>query len=736
MLTSRLAPSSDLPTWALVLAIALSFASLVFLIVEMRRRERGGRPILASGILAVLALLLAVLRPVRVAARESVVGARVVVLGDASRSMALGTDLGASSRAEARDRAIAAIIQNGQNSRISTLGFGSGAPRALAQGPNGSLDPRSDLTSAIHALAASTDERPAAIVVVSDGRLDDPPADAPKNALEALGEALKIPVHTVAVARNGVPDASVRRVSNVGAAVAHVPLPLRVDVGCTGGLACEELTVTARELREDGPPALLASALAHLKDGVGTVDMTVTLERAGPRIVEVEITAPAGDAIPENDRRLVTLNVTRERVRVLHVAGRPTNDVRALRQWLKSDASVDVVAFFILRTPADDPQALPEDLALIPFPVDELFSEHLPSFDAVVLQDFDAQPYGLERHLPALAKYVHSGGGLIMVGGPNSFVAGGYAGTPLGDVLPVMLDASPGATAADTAPFTPSVTSVGKNAPIFAPLRAILGDDLPDMPGANILGDARSGGSVLWTHPTRKTKSGAPMPVLAIGEQGDGRSIALGVDGGWLFEFSELGARAAGRGFGAFWDGLLGWLMRDPRFEPAQIDVVNGCTAGIATTLRVRSNESGPIVLDIARLDKSAAPVHLTGVLAERTDREGEAELTVPPLEAGGYAARLRIGDSAATRRDFACEAGGDEWADSRPDADRLKALAAATGGTFIWANEPAKIPLPKATVVSAERHVAPIAPPWLWTLAAAALLGAHWFIRRRAGLV
>ncbi|MGH7327904.1 MAG: hypothetical protein ACREJX_06095, partial [Polyangiaceae bacterium] len=217
---------------------------------------------------------------------------------------------------------------------------------------------------------------------------------------------------------------------------------------------------------------------------------------------------------------------------------------------------------------------------------------------------------------------------------------------------------------------------------------------------------------------------------------GDGRSIALGVDGGWLFEFSELGAKTAGRGFGAFWDGLLGWLMRDPRFEPAQIDVMNGCTAGIATALRVRSNESGPIALDIARLDKSVAPIHLTGMLAERSDREGEAELTVPALEAGGYAARLRIGDSAATRRDFACEAGGDEWADSRPDADRLKSLASATGGTFMWADEPAKIPLPKATVVSAERHVAPIAPPWLWTLVAASLLGMHWFVRRRAGLV
>lgn len=735
MLTNRLAPSSDLPSWALALACVLAVASLVLLVVEMKRRERGGAAILVTGVVAVLALLVAVLRPVRVVARESVVGARVVVLGDASRSMALGTDLGGGSRADARDRAIATILKEGENSRFSTLGFGNGAPKPLVPGKDGSLAARSDLSSAIHAIAASTDERPAAIVVVSDGRLDDPPDGASQSTLQLLGDTLKVPIHTIAVAKTGQPDASVRRVSNVGAAVAHVPLPLRVDVGCSGGLACDELTVTARELREDGPPALLASALAHLKDGVGTVDMTVTLERAGPRIVEVEITAPAGDTIPDNDRRFVSLNVTRERVRVLHVAGRPTNDVRALRQWLKADASVDVVAFFILRTPTDDPQATPDDLALIPFPVDELFSEHLPSFDAVVLQDFDAQPYGLEHHLPALAQYVRSGGGLIMVGGPNSFVAGGYAGTPLGDVLPVALDASPGATAADTASFTPVVTTTGKNAPIFAPLRSVLGDELPEMPGANILGDARPGGSVLWTHPTRKTRSGAPMPVLAIGEEGDGRSIALGVDGGWLFEFSALGAKAAGRGFGAFWDGLLGWLMRDPRFEPAQIDLTNACIAGVPTTLRIRSSESGAMTLDVTRLDKSVPPVHVTGTLTERGG-DNEAELTLPALEAGGYAARLRIGDGAATRRDFACEVGGDEWADSRPDGERLQALAKATGGVFAWADAAGKIPLPKATVVSAERHVAPLAPPWLWTLLAAALLGGHWFVRRRAGLV
>src|SRR5947209_632719 len=124
---------------------------------------------------------------------------------------------------------------------------------------------------------------------------------------------LHVPIHTIATTNASPPDASVRRVSAAGAAVAHVPLPLKVEVGCAGGLSCDELTVTARELREDGPPALLATRLSHLKDGKGTVDLDVTLDRAGARILEIAITPPSGDTIPENDRRLLTFNVARER---------------------------------------------------------------------------------------------------------------------------------------------------------------------------------------------------------------------------------------------------------------------------------------------------------------------------------------------------------------------------------------------------------------------------------------
>lgn len=757
-MNTRLAVNGDLPTWAAILALVLVGVSLALLLgLELRKRERGGVLIVATGVLALGALLAAILRPVRVAARESVVGAKVVVLADVSRSMALPQD--GKTRADVEARVLAELGKSAKDARLHVLGFGSGAPAPLG-GAEGAREkkageppevpssivaraPRTDLASALRAIATSAEERPQAIVVVSDGRLDDPGEDAPAAAYAALARDLKVPVHTIATTVDEPADASIRRVAAAGAAVAHVPLPIRVEVGCSGGLSCDDVAVTARELREDGPPAMLATGLTHIKDGKGTVDLQVTFDRAGARILELSIAAPSGDTIPENDRRLLTFNVARERVRVLHVAGRPTNDVRALRQWLKSDASVDVVAFFILRTQADNPNARQEDLSLIPFPVDELFTEHLPSFDAVVLQDFDAQPYGLERHLPQLARYVRAGGGLIMVGGQNSFVAGGYANTPLAEVLPVSLDGTPGATAADVANVTPVWTDEGRAAPLLAPLHDVAGEDLPVMPGANVLGDVRQGGLVLWAHPTRTTKTGAPMPILAIGDQGDGRSIALGIDGAWQLEFSQLAARTSGRGYGAMWDGLLGWLMRDPRFEPGQLDLAEPCVAGEPAKLRVRA--PGPAAakgatIEVKRLDRSAGKDEgetAKVVVPPRTVSGATAasEVVLPPLPAGGYTARLKLGSGPTTRRDFACEAGGDEWADSRPDETRLRALAKATGGTFRRATDSLALPLPKPAVVSAERHVVPLAPAWAWTLAAAVALGVHWFARRRSGL-
>jgi uncharacterized membrane protein len=753
--------SGDLARPFVILACALAALSAGLLLLELWRSRRA-RPssfrIGASGLLAVLGLLAAVLRPVGIVSKGSLVGPKVIVLADASRSIDLPGLEG--TRRQMIDRALGELETRSGEVRYTVLAFGDGAPTPIdgSGGTGAAGDPtkiaapgkaarapfhprarlRSDLGAALEAVARAADERPSAVVVLSDGRLDRPGETGAGEAARAALGALQIPIHTVSLADTAPRDASIRRVLAAGAAVAHQPFSLRIEIGCDGGLSCGDVPVVARELREKGEPTDLASGTAHVVGGRATVELPMTIERAGARILEISIQAPEGDVIPENDRRYITLDVIRDRVRVLHVAGRPTYDVRALRMWLKSDASVDVVAFFILRTPADHVEAASDELALIPFPVDELFNEHLPSFDAVVLQDFNAEPYGLTKHLPSLARYVEKGGGLIMVGGPDAFGPGHYGGTRLADVLPVELSADRREQGTDLAGFTPRFTEAGRVAPVLAPLRALIGEDLPEMPGVDLVGDARPDATVLLEHPTRKTASGAPMPVLALGEHGSGRTMALTVDGSHRLLFSAFAASAAGRAHGAFWDAMLGWLMRDPRFEPAVIDVRGGCVAGEDTTLTLRPlpGPSGEATVKIVRLGSG----EVAATLKTPVDGSGAAiDLQAGKLAAGGYSAVVEIGKGTTkgptTRRDFACESGGDEWADSRPDEDRLRAIAAATGGVFVRAGDAGKLPLPEATQVATERQVAAVLPVWAWTTMAALLLGLHWIVRRRGGL-
>ena len=749
-MTERWALSGDLALAFVVLACVLSALGLVLLGVELfrGRTKPGAVAIAISGALALAALLLAILRPVTIASRGTTVGSRVVVLFDGSRSMDLAGDGGP--RRKVGLTAVSALAKRATDVRLGVFRFGD---TALVQLPlaSGGVEnseaatfrpsARSDLGAALEALAQASDERPRALVVISDGRLDRPPAEGTAAATRAAMGALDVPVHTVSVASEAPRDASVRNVRIAGAAVAHQPLALRVEVGCTGGLPCDDIPVTVRELHEAGEARTLAQGTAHVENGSGIIELSVTLDRAGTRILEVGIKSPSGDEIPDNDTRFVATTVTRDRVRVLHVAGRPTYDVRALRMWLKSDASVDLVAFFILRTPDDDVNASQDELALIPFPVDELFSQHLSSFDAVVLQDFNARPYGLEKYLPTLARYVQGGGGLIMVGGPDAFVTGHYAGSALAEVLPVDLRLPQDENPVDLGAFTPRVTEVGRAAPVLAPIRDLVGDIFPEMPGTNVVGEARRGTTVLLEHPTRKTRAGGAMPVLALGEKGSGRTIALTVDGSHKLLFSTFAAEsAAGRAHGAFWDALLGWLMKDPRFEPAILDVPGGCIAGEPTTLLLRPlpGQRGEASVKIARLGGGGTAVR---TLTVPVPGDGQpVEIPVGSLEPGGYAVSAEIGQGpdkgAPARRDFACERGGDEWADPRPDIDRLEAIAEATGGTFVKAADIESLPLPAATEVSAERRVSAILPPWSWTLAASMLLGVHWILRRRKGLV
>lgn len=740
--------SEDLPPWAIATVAALVVAAIVLLVLEVRRGGARVGATLLTGIVGMGTLGLAILRPVHVTTEGKLAGAPVAVLVDQSRRLLLPAGDG-TRRARALE-VVRSLPGKLTKARLEVFGFGDGGLVPWSGEGEGQERPNfsthSDLVTALELLASRAGERPRAVIVVSDGRLTRPgPGFDPESLSRAAGG---LPVHTVALGEEAPKDASVRAVRSTGTAVAHQSFPLEVEVGCDPRLDCSAIPVVVRELLEGEEPVELATGTADASSGSARIELEITLERAGPRIVEVALRPPPGDEVPANDLRLIDFQVARDRVRILHVAGRPTYDVRALRRFLKADESIDLVAFFILRTLQDRTDAEDSELALIPFPVDELFTEHLPSFDAVVLQDIDAVQYKLQRHLPALAAYVRGGGGLIMVGGPSAFVGGGYADTPLEEVLPIALES--GDEPFDRGQFVPRYTDAGRAAPILEPLRQLLGERLPRMTGSNTLGASRPGALVLWEHPERRTDGpdSRPMPLLAVAEVGDGRSIALGVDGTHLLTFSDLGAEVAGRGHGALWEGLLGWLMRDPRYEPASMQLTGPCIEGEPNTLRLTAlpDLEGNVVLELSRLGASPSGARGARVGAssdnaplrtlEPARREGRVHVfELGELPAGGYIARATLGNAPPTRFVFACEKAGEAWADSRPDAERLRAISAATRGVATSWSDLGALPEPEVTLVAALRHSSPVLPPWAWTLMASLSLGAHWLLRRTGGL-
>ena len=722
--------SEDLSTPVLAVALASLLLWLVFLVIELKSRDRFGVAIALSGLVAAVFLGATLLRPAHVTQKGSVVGSKVTVLIDASRRLSLPD--GKLTRRQRAEQAVEAIEHHFEHARLDLSAFGENGIRPYARkGELAEFSSESDLVRALEALAESPGERSRAVVVVSDGRFSQPAPGLSDEALDRLVNRVGVPIHTVNVATRVPKDASVRGVRAAGAAVAHQPLAVTVEIGCHE-LDCASVPVTIREMLRGEDPAVLAEGVAKVREGRATVELPIVLDRAGPRVVEVGIGAPSGDEVPENDRRLITFNVTRDRIRLLHVAGRPTYDVRALRMWLKADSSVDLVAFFILRTKENNSMSDDSEMALIPFPVDELFTEHLPSFDAIVLQDIDAEEYQLSRHLTSIEAYVRAGGGLIMVGGPASFIGGNYAGTRLEQVLPVGLD--PNKEPFGLEEFTPRYTAAGLAASVLRPLRALLGIALPQMPGSNTLGPAQDGALVLWEHPTRVNDS-TPMPVLALREVGDGRSIALGVDGTHLLAFSQQAVGSAGRGYGALWEGLLGWLMRDPRYEAGSVELVAPCFAGQPTKLRLV-----PLTAEKARVQVELTKLGRDGEkpIVKELSSPGDAqpiEVDLGPLEVGGYTAKARIGAAPPGRLDFACEQGGEAWQDSRPDPTRLERIAQLTAGRAVDVDSITSLPTPPETQVSVERHVRPVMPAWLWALGATLALGVHWLLRRRGGL-
>ena len=493
------------------------------------------------------------------------------------------------------------------------------------------------------------------------------------------------------------------------------------------------------QLIHDG--VVVQERVANVDDtGEGEVVFSVVPRALGRDVFRVAIPLADDDAVPENNARDLMIRVMRDRLRVLLVAGRPTWDVRFLRAFLERDPSIDLISFFILRTTADMANADPDELALIPFPTDELFREHLGSFDVIFFQDFDFEPYDMASYLPGIARYVERGGSFAMIGGIGSFGSGKYASTPLAGVLPVEFDdVSRPERGVRAEHFAPQIADAFAQHPMVrlvddVTANAALWANLAPLAGVNRLRSAKEGAQVLLRHPRDGT------PVLASASVEEGRVIAFAADSSWRWGMTSAGETGDASVHARFWDRTLRWLARDPVLEPSRITSDQeryspGARMEIRGVLRDARYASLPrdqeLLLEV-RLDEEV-------IASRRIDLDAGDALALSleaPQTPGVYHLVARSPEGDLVKEPFVVDGGGLELADVRVRRDYLAAIAESSGGESVESDDlpsdPALLDRTRRSVRGSVRRVV-FANPLLVT-ALIMLLGASWWTRRRWG--
>lgn len=718
-------------------AWVLGLALLALWLIELRSIRGEGDPrrrfaLAALGGLGIFAVYLLALQVTLVRETFEEVAGGTGILLDNSRSMTLS---GASGP---RNDAVRALVGKWQeDNRVNPVVylFGSNTRGAIWEGLADSYEPSDDETKIREALnyvlAKGADQDLGSLVVVTDG------ADMSFRAETlALGSGAPA-IHAIVIGGDDpLDDQAIVSLHADPTAYVGVPAVIRADVRAVGDLRETELRVQLwHESR------LEQEAIAVLDaTGRGAVSFEVTPQRTGRALYRLLIPAASGDEVPQNNDRAALLRVGRERLRALLVAGRPSWDVRFLRDFLKRDGSVDLVSFFILRAAADLTAAPTNELALIPFPTDELFREHLGSFDVVIFQNFDYAPYEMQTYLPRIRDYVRRGGAFVMIGGDRSFAEGRYTGTAIEEILPVKLGA-PGVLKGS---YRAEVSKQLARHPIVA-----LGPDpaltrqtwrsLPAMHGANVVSAVKEEAQVLLRHPRARLRGGARLPILVVGESGRGRVAAMTSDASWRWRFAADDTTVGSDEYELFWDRMIRWLTRDPLLEPARISTDReryGIGGEIAVSGRLRDEAYRP--MKEARAELHFQPgIDEKAVAVVDADVDGQLRATLQaPSEPGAYEVIASVEGKELAREVFIVEESGDELADLEAMPEQLEAVAEQTGGrVFLGIEDVPGLSELASTTRRAAGLVSrqPLSNPW-FILLVVLLLGATWVLRRRWG--
>jgi hypothetical protein len=692
--------------------------------------------------LAYLVLAICLLRPVLLL--SSAVPQRNVlgILLDDSRSMRLA-DLAGMSRLDAvrrvfGDSAGSLTRQLGDRFVLRFFRFAADAgPLGSANGLVGS-GTRTNLAAALDAARQELSGVPlAGMVLVTDGA-DNSGGDLTAPLLALRGR--KVPVYTVGVGQERFArDLAIERVAIPASALAGAGILAEVVIRVRG-LGGNPVTVTAED---EGRIVIERQIEAPETGDVVRARLRLPPMAEGPHRLTFRVRPAQGEIVTENNEFRSVLRVRSGPERILYLEGEPRPEFAFLRRAVAGDSALSLVAMLrsakgkFLRLGVRDSMEL---VGGFPTRREDLFR-----YRALVLGSIEASFFTGDQ-LRMLADFVsRRGGGLVALGGRAALAEGGFAGTPLAEVLPVSLDA-PIAAATGTGAVELSVraTAAGRLHPALqlwsTESPAGRWDSLPPLTSVNRLGALKPGATALLTG---KVAGGGDVPVLAVQRFGRGTAAVFGVQDTWLWQM-HANVPLEDQTHESLWRQLLRWSLDE---VPDRVELS-------ASPTRVAPGE--PVVLRARVADEAYLETNDAQVTARVTTPAGrlvEVPLAWTLKEDGAYEGRFVAeemgmygieGDSrrgndttrAASAALLVDDYGADvEQAELR--APLLRRIATETGGRYYPLADASRL---AEDVVFTESGVTVRESRDLWDMPImffllVVLLGAEWSYRRWRGL-
>ena len=440
--------------------------------------------------------------------------------------------------------------------RIVSLGDGDGNRGTLL------------MEALANAMAEEPRSRLAGAILVTDGQLHDieraPDLPAPLHALltgqETDWDRRLMVQNAPAFAILGEPVQLTLRIEDQGAVPANIPPMADIEIAVDGGEP-QRFNVPVGE----------------------DLELPITLQHGGMNVIQFTLPEQDGELTTRNNAAVVQINGVRDRLRVLLVSGEPHAGERTWRNLLKSDASVDLVHFTILRPPEKQDGVPVNELSLIAFPTRELFLDKVDEFDLIIFDRYKRRGILPSIYLDNVRRYVEAGGALLIAAGPDFASADSIYRSPLADIIP----AAPTGRVLEEI-YRPTVTDIGQRHPVTEGFQPVTEDGEPDWGRWLRLIDVvpERGTSVMAGTDER--------PLLVLDRVGEGRVALLASDHAWLWS----------RGY----DGggpqlellrrLAHWMMKEPDLEEEALSV---------------TAEGQTMVVTRRTLGETVEPVEITG---------------------------------------------------------------------------------------------------------------------------